>query len=179
VAEGTPVDEYHTVCGPGISAEGLEALHDAGLPVSMVWSVPRSATHWIVVTVEREWRTRLPGVSTEEFTARIARTLFASRSGIHIPVVFVLDDDIDPTNDAELLWALATRVHPLNRTYTEQGRFLPLLTCYTAEERESGIGAKVAHDALLGPPTERLSLSSFAEAYPEEIKNRVLARWDE
>lgn len=179
VAEGRPVDEYHTVVGPGISTEALDALQQEGLPVSLVWSVPRSATHWAAVIVDRDWREQLPGVSTEELTKRIAQKVFSLRVGKHLPVLFVLDDDIDPTDDAELLWALATRVHPLGRIYSEPGRFLPLLTCYTADEKESGVGPMVAHDALLGPPAERAPHSSFAGAYPEEIRNRVLARWND
>ncbi|MEU5541357.1 hypothetical protein AB0G85_03005 [Streptomyces sioyaensis] len=44
--------------------------------------------------------------------------------------MFVLDDDVEPENEADLIWALATRVHPVDRTvHFEDGPILQLLTC--------------------------------------------------
>jgi hypothetical protein len=42
-----------------------------------------------------------------------------------VPKIFLLDDDIDPTNLAELTWAIATRVHP-TRARARRNGFLSM-----------------------------------------------------
>jgi len=61
-----------------------------------------------VITVPPDWRDALPGIDSAEFTHRIAEILNTSRSGRMAAQTFVLDDDIDPSNDDDLLCALAT-----------------------------------------------------------------------
>lgn len=178
VAEGRPVDEFHTVTGVGQAAEVLAELRAAGLPVTTAWSPLRAASHWMVVTVPRDWRERLPGVDSAELTHRIGKVLSESHSGRATAATFVLDDDIDPADDTDLLWALATRIHPLDRAEAWYGFVHPLLNCYTHEERAAQSGPIVFHDGLLPAPGEgRLPHSSFAQAYPERIRRRVLEHW--
>ena len=71
VAEGEPVDEYHTVTGITGSADVLGALRAAGLPVAAVWAPPEMAMHALVITVHTDWRESLPGVTSEELSHRI------------------------------------------------------------------------------------------------------------
>lgn len=180
VAEGRPVDEFHTVTGVGQAAEVLAELRAAGLPVTTAWSPLRAASHWMVVTVPQDWRERLPGVDSAEFTHRIGEVLSASHSGRATAATFVLDDDIDPADDTDLLWALATRIHPLDRAEAWYGFVHPLLNCYTREERAAQSGPIVFHDGLLpAPGGSRLPHSSFVEAYPERIRRQVLDHWDD
>src|SRR5689334_19372096 len=82
------------------------------------------------------------------FVHRIGEVLADSRVGRLTSNVFVLDDDIDPADDNDLLWALATRVHPAHRSEAWDGLVHPLLCCFTAEEREAMRGPVVVHDAL-------------------------------
>ncbi|MQY10077.1 UbiD-like decarboxylase [Streptomyces sp. RB5] len=178
VAEGRPVDEFHTVTGVGQAAEVLAELRDAGLPVTTAWSPLRAAAHWMVVTVPQNWRERLPGVDSAEFTHRIGEVLSDSHSGRATAATFVLDDDVDPADDTDLLWALATRIHPLERSEAWYGFVHPLLNCYTAREREEASGPIVFHDGLLPAPGEgRMPHASFAQAYPEDVRRRVLEHW--
>jgi 4-hydroxy-3-polyprenylbenzoate decarboxylase len=107
-----PVDETHTVFGPGNSAEALAVLREAGLPITTAWQPLNGASHSMVVTVPQDWRDKLPGVSEEEFVDRIGTTLRGHRIGPYSPMTYVFDDDIDPTSDADLMWAISTRVHP-------------------------------------------------------------------
>jgi 4-hydroxy-3-polyprenylbenzoate decarboxylase len=178
VAEGEPVDEYHTVTGLTGSAECLGALRAAGLPVTTAWAPPESAMHCLVITVNSTWRDALPGITTEELTRRIFEVVRGRRFSHHIPRFVVLDDDIDPANPAELGWALATRVHPTARLFTHHDQIVPLIACYTDAERHRGHADRVIHDALQ-PPLEqgRWRRSSFAHIYPENIRQRVLANW--
>lgn len=177
---GRPVDETHTVMGTGFAAEILDDLRSAGLPITTAWLPLRAAAHWAVITVPENWREILPGLDTTEFTHRIATVLNTSRSGRRVAKTFVLDDDIDPANDNDLLWALPTRVHPLHRYEALPGEIFPLAACYTAQEQHSRQGTIVVHDALLPAPGEgRSPHSSFTQAYPPQIQQRVLAHWED
>jgi len=178
VAGGRPVDEYHTVSGTGQAAQVLTDLRAAGLPITTVWVPFRMASHWMVITVPSNWREALPGVDSAGFTHQIAEVLDTSRSGRLSPQVFVLDDDIDPSNDDDLLWALATRTHPTKRQEALPGFILSLLACFTDEERHAAYGSIVVHDALQPAPGHgRLAHLSFDQAYPADIRQRVLAHW--
>lgn len=175
VPEGRPVDEYHTVSGSGLAAAIVSELRAAGLPISTAWLPLRAASHWSVITVPRDWRNALPGVSSEEFTRRIAAVLQPLRVGMFVSHHIVLDDDVDSANDTDLLWALAGRVHPTERKIVNNGPINPLLGCYTAEEKRTFHGPIVVHDALQPAEGEgREPHSSFAQAYPEHIRHSVL-----
>ncbi|WP_189297939.1 UbiD family decarboxylase [Streptomyces albospinus] len=178
VAEGRPVDDFHTVTGIGEAAGALDAIREAGLPAASAWAPLSCASHWLVVTAPGNWRELLPGVGEEQYARRVGEAVFATRFGSCLPQVFLLDDDFDPTDDADLLWALATRVHPDGRVVRfEDGPVLPLLTCYTAQERHAARATKVVHEALLPAPGERERQSTFADAYPVEVRAKVLARY--
>ncbi|MFI1303146.1 UbiD family decarboxylase [Streptomyces sioyaensis] len=177
VAEGKPTDDFHTVTGVGMAAGALAVIRAAGLPATTAWSPLSSASHWLVVTVPGDWRDRLPGVGPEEFARRIGDAVYSTKYGNCLPKVFVLDDDVEPENEADLIWALATRVHPVDRTvHFEDGPILPLLTCYSPEERHATRATKVVREALLPAPDRRDPLSDFTHAYPAAVRAKVLAR---
>lgn len=178
VVEGEPVDEFHTATGLTMAAEVYALLRRAGLPVATAWSPFESASHLMVISVQRDWRDELPGVSSAELTRRISDAIDDFRSQHLIPRTFVLDDDVDPSDVAELLWALSTRCHPEDFRVVRHGEVLPLLTCYTHEERHAQRGAKVVHDCLL--PAEghgRERRSSFRHIYPPEVQRWVEQHW--
>ncbi|MGU3503051.1 UbiD family decarboxylase [Mycobacterium sp. C31M] len=177
VVEGEPVDEYHTVTGISGSADCLGALQAAGLPVTTVWAPPELAMHVVIVTVDTNWRADLPDVSSEELCRRIFEVIRTRRFSNYIPRFFILDDDIDATDPAELGWALATRVHPTARQFIDSDVIAPLIACYTDEERHRGHAARVIHDALQPAPEKRWRRSSFARIYPDDVRRRVLAAW--
>jgi len=180
VAEGRPIDEFHTVTGVGTAAEVLHALRAAGLPITTAWSPLRAASHWMVVTVPADWRDVLPDTDSQEFVHRIGEVLQVVRSGRFSSQIFVLDDDIDPADDTDLLWALATRIHPTQRAETWTGPIHPLLGCYLDTERATLTGPVVVHDGLQPAPGHgRMPHSSFAHAYPEHIRQLVLDHWDD
>ncbi|WP_416904736.1 UbiD family decarboxylase [Micromonospora echinospora] len=179
VAEGRPVDEYHTAAGLCFSAEALGLLHAAGLPVTTVWSPFETANHWLVVTVAADWRERLPHTGTGELCDRIGEVVWASKFGFTVPKLFVLDDDVDPADTGELLWALGTRQHPVDRSAVSVGEILPILACYSDAERQARTGPRVVHDCLLPPVgAGRLAQSSLREAYPADLQARVRRHLD-
>lgn len=178
VVEGEPVDEFHTATGLTMAAEVYALLRRAGLPVATAWSPFESASHVMVISVQPDWRDQLPGISSGELTRRISDAIDDFRSQHLIPRTFVLDDDVDPSDVSELLWALSTRCHPEDFRVVRRGEVLPLLTCYTHEERHAQRGAKVVHDCLL--PAEghgRERRSSFRHIYPPEVQRWVEQHW--
>jgi UbiD family decarboxylase len=176
VAPGRPVDDSQAPAGPGVAAEVLAALRDAGLPITTAWMPLPAACHWMVVTVPPEWRQLLPGVDTAEFAHRIGAVMTGVRAGRLCPVTYVLDDDIDPSNDSDLLWAVGTRVHPVKRQESFEGRIMPWYPCYLEEELHAGQGAIVVHDALLPAfGAGRAPQAKFDEVYPAELRERILA----
>lgn len=181
VAEGRPPDEYHTVTGTGRAANVLYALRAAGLPITTVWMPFAAAMHWTVVTVPDTWRAVLPGVDSAEFVRRIGEVIHNSGGpSAMMPATFVLDDDVDPSNEADLTWALATRLHPRERRASWDGVVLPFMACYSTEERAAMRGPSVVHDGLLPAWGEgRLQHSSFAQAYPADVRRSVVDHWDD
>ncbi|MFE7300648.1 UbiD family decarboxylase [Streptomyces sp. NPDC057579] len=178
VVEGEPVDEYHTATGLTLAAEALTALRAANLPITSAWEPFDGASHVLVISVATDWRDKLPGLSTGDLTQRITDVIATQRFEYLVPRIFVLDDDVDASDTAELMWALATRVHPTGRRIVREGKILPLLSVYTPEERHAWKGPKVTYDALL-PSTEegREPRSSFRFIFPQEVQQRVLQNW--
>ena len=176
---GEPVDEDHTFWGLPLAAEALEQLREHEVPASMAWVPLESAIHWLVVTVPRTWRRQL-NCTADELCRRIGTILFEAKFGPQIPKVLILNDDVDPTNLKELVWAFATRCHPgsgeilFNKEITS-----PLVAFLKSAEKHAQNSTKVVYNCL--PPDEwgenLPKRSSFTGSFPQELQNRVLTNW--
>ena len=175
-ATGRPPDDSQIAPALGVSAEVVALLRNAGLPITTAWLLVHTACHWAIVTVPRNWRDVLPHTSTTEFIHRIGELMSTNRAGRMCPVTYVLDDDIDPSNISDVLWALGTRIHPTGRQEQWPVAILPWYQCYTEQERHSAQGAIVVHDGLLPPVGDgQARPATFDSLYPPEIRERVLA----
>lgn len=174
VVPGRPADESHTVAAFGIAAELLTKFRSASLPVTTAMVSIGTSCHWLAVTVPADWREKAPkGITTSaQLVHRIGSIIAENRAGRLCPVTYVLDDDIDPANDTDLLWAIGTRAHPSRRLEEWPGSVMPWNPCYTEEERHSGKGSIVVHDALL---ERRVPSGTFAESFPKEVRERAHA----
>jgi UbiD family decarboxylase len=180
VAAGEPVEENHTAWGIMSAAEILHQLRAAGLPISFAWVPLEAAIHWLVITVPRDWRRRSGASDSKAICQRIGEEVFSSKAGANLPKVIVLNDDVDPTNLKELVWAFATRCHPtLGSIVFNEADTSPLVAYLRKNEKMSATTAKVVYDCL--PPEEwgeyLPERSSFHYAYPPEIVTRVLESW--
>ena len=175
-ATGRPPDDSQIAPAVGVSAEVLALLRNAGLPITTAWLLVDTACHWMIITVPRAWRDRLPAVTTTGIVHRIGELMSANRVGHMCPVTYVLDDDIDPSNISDVLWALGTRIHPNLRQEHWPVRILPWYQCYTEEERHAGRGPIVIHDGLLTTLEDgEARPATFDSLYPPELRQRVLA----
>jgi 4-hydroxy-3-polyprenylbenzoate decarboxylase len=180
VVAGEPVEENHTAWGIPSSAQILYDLRKAGIPATTAWIPLQSALHWLVVTVPRDWRRKSGIDETHALCQRIGEVMFSTKAGALIPKVIVLNDDVDPTNLKELVWAFATRCHPFfGHAVFEDIEAAPLLAYLSKSEKISGRTGKIVYNCL--PPDEwgeALPLrASFRHGYPEEIVDRVRQRW--
>jgi UbiD family decarboxylase len=182
VAAGEPVEENHTAWGIASSAQILHDLRAAGIPATTAWIPLQAVLHWLVVTVPRDWRRRAGLDETTGLCRRIGEIVFRSKAGAVIPKVIVLNDDVDPTNLKELVWAFATRCHPLEGHVTfDHIPAAPLLAYLRHSEKVSATTGKIVYNCL--PPDEwgeALPIrASFRHGYPAEIVSRVKSRWSE
>jgi UbiD family decarboxylase len=175
-ATGRPPDDSQIAPALGVSAEVLALLRYAGLPITTAWLLVDTACHWMIITVPRAWRERLPAATSTGLVHRIGELMSANRVGHMCPVTYVLDDDIDPSNTSDLLWALGTRIHPNLRQEHWPVSILPWYQCYTEEERHAGRGPIVVHDGLLATLEDgEARPATFDSLYPAELRERVLA----
>lgn len=182
VAAGEPPEENHTVWGTGVSAQILHDLRAAGIPVTAAWIPLHAAIHWLVVTVPRDWRRRSGVDTAQAFCQHIGETMFKTKAGVVVPKVIVLNDDIDPTNLKELVWAFATRCHPLaGHAVFDHDPVDPLVAYLRTAEKISATTGKIVYNCL--PPDEwgeaLPTRASFRHGYPAEIVHRVKRRWSE
>lgn len=185
----------------------IKAITHRNNPIITVGSGPLTSEEVPMVTVEREMRARkflkeygLPVVDvhcpepmrgacyvvsvkrTEEanIASRVEHCLKVLQSGVPI-ITIVVDDDVDVYNLTEVFHAVATRCHPGRgitiRRNEVVNRLLPYLT---PEEKKFMKGGTVLFDCLWPRdwPKENIpTRGTFKEAFPEDVKNRVLKNW--
>jgi 4-hydroxy-3-polyprenylbenzoate decarboxylase len=178
VAAGEPIEENHTCWGLTVSAQLLWELRQQGFPVKMCYCTFESAAHWLVVTVDQTYRTQY---SAPDLTQALGKALFASRSGSFIPKVILLEDDIDATNLDEVIWAFATRCHPVTGSilFPDQP-VLPLVAYLTPDERRQARATKVIYNCLPADDVPREQMprrSSFKHLWPPDVQAKVIDNW--
>jgi UbiD family decarboxylase len=177
---GTPPEENHTIWGTMISAQLLEIMQQAALPVDFVWCSYEAATCWAVVSVDSE---KLAGMNTTPtaFVNKVAELVFSSHSGYLIPKLILVGNDIDIVDINQVVWALATRSHPVHDYFTFPDiREFPMVPYLTAEDRQRGSGGKVIINCLFPEQFSgriRADTASFRHSYPENIRTHVETNW--
>ncbi|HUL20024.1 MAG TPA: UbiD family decarboxylase [Thermodesulfobacteriota bacterium] len=169
---GIPVDDSAAAFSVCKSAAFLDELRGKGLPVTGAYVIPEGASHTIVVSTQVPYY----GIAGE-----IAQVVWGARHGSITPVVIVVEDDVDPCNLRQVFHAMMTKCHPargINKV--EHALAWPLIPWLNSYEREYRIGARVYFDCTWPvdwKQSEKPKKMSFAEAYPEAIKKKALAKW--
>jgi 4-hydroxy-3-polyprenylbenzoate decarboxylase len=174
---GEPADETHTVWGLATAAEATHLLREHGIPVTTGWLPFAAANGWLVVTVPDGWRRVEP--DAEELCRRIGDVVFATKLGITINTVIVCEDDIDPANLGELVWAVDGR---RNGTLTFAGKLGFAFSPYTRSFGKFPKGWESVGEVwnLLPPDgVTRPARTRFEENYPDSVKQRVRRHWRE
>lgn len=172
---GVPVDEDHVVMPIANAAEVLQELRDVkGYPVDFVYSIPEAAGHFWVVSTK---------VPDKTYPRRLAMALWGTKTGRYANYLLVVNDDVDITDLKQVMWAMTTRVHPERDILQIPHAYTSVLIPFMApDERSKADGAYMLLDGTWPTDWPREGVprvSSFATAWPEEIRTKVLRRWKE
>jgi 4-hydroxy-3-polyprenylbenzoate decarboxylase len=183
-AAGKPVEEDHTVAGVSFAAVCLQQLRFEGLPVTSAYCVPEASEHLLAVSVPANWsqRTHLSASDLSRWIATVAKTM---HGGSRVTRVMVCDDDIDLSDLRDLMWAWNSRCHPVRDHFVmEDLPANPIEPMFAAahlsfDGGRTPLGPIDVLKCLLDPKATGLHVASFDSNYPKEIKERVLARWED
>jgi UbiD family decarboxylase len=181
VVAGFPPEENHTCWGITISARVLAELRARDVPVTHCYLPFFAALHLLVITVPRNWKERSGGKSRFDFARELGELVYSLHVGYVIPNILVVNDDVDPTNDREVLWALTTRVHP-GKDYLVLSAepMAPLPVWLKENEKTTMVSSKTVIVGLARDEWaehERPIRADFAHNYPSEIRETVLESW--
>jgi 4-hydroxy-3-polyprenylbenzoate decarboxylase len=187
VASGYPIEENHAVWGLVVSAIIHRDLKAAGFPLTSCFVPFQSAAHCLVVTVNLDWikEHKAKGdYSIEELIHKLKGVLFETSPAICYTKIYLMADDIDPSNLADVFWAFSTRCHPKeHRIYPDQPAPFAELMGYLSEEEQANLRSeKIIYNCLRPADwtTERIPIpSKFEYNWPKDIQERVLKNWSE
>ena len=180
---GHPVEENHTAWGIPNSAEVVYQLRRQGVPVSSAFMPLESGCQWLVVTVPSDWRSHFPKPRVEALMDRIADVLWTSHTAYAIAKVMVTEDDVDPSNTPDVVWAFAAKHSPSDGVRLYEDRDMVNLPVFLpAGDRARFKTTKVIYNCLMREDVAPHAVpirSTFATDWPQEIQDRVLQRWSE
>ncbi len=166
-----PWDDGGVMSSISSSALLSHALTNAGLSFKSLYSMP----HVLAVIVS----TAIPYPG---FVQVLASAIWGTRTGIGRPYIIVVGEDVDPTDPADVLWCLTTRLHPATgvHTYRETpaNSLWPFLS---REEKERRQGSKLLLNATFPAHWEAKDVPlpvDFQTGWPPEVRERVLKRWN-
>ena len=171
---GVPVDESAAVVPITNSAEILNELREQGLPIKMVYCPPEGVSHMASVSIK---------VSYPNFAKKVAYSLWATKPGIYLPYVVVVDDDVDVTNMVEVIHAFCVKCHPYRGIYKfkDSPTYPFLMPFLSPENRLKGTdGGYALFDCTWPkqwPPEAIPKKASFDVLWPKDIQEKVLKNW--
>jgi 4-hydroxy-3-polyprenylbenzoate decarboxylase len=170
---GVPTDEGHILWGVACAAEFKIGLERQGVPFKDLYIPPESGMHTLIVS------TRPPHHGVPFL---IASTIWNDRNGRYYPKVIVVDEDVDPSNLAQVFHAFSTKCHPITGITRIDGVLnCPLTPYLPPDTRDVGIGGGYALFDCTYPvkwkEEDKPKLISFASAYPKEMQSHVLQSW--
>lgn len=170
---GVPVDEGALIGTVTTAIRLKERLKRKGIPVVDVYLPPDTASHIAFVSVSADHE---PDVAVQVREALIAR-----RS--QVPKAIVVDEDVDVFNVGQVIHAFATKCHPVRGiTARAHDSAIDLTPFLSPTERYNLEGGTAVFDCTWpvdwSVEFDRPFRVSFNEAYPDEIKTRVLKNWE-
>lgn len=159
---------YSTLVFPSLfmAASIWDVLEKAGVPdVRGVWLLESGYHNFIVVSIKQQYAGH---------SRQAAHAVLGSRSGgYHGRFVVIVDDDVDPSNVSDVLWAIGTRCDPATSFEVARSCWSsPLDPTITPEDREQknftssrGIidACKPYHWIKKYPPTSTISPQDFEQ----------------
>lgn len=169
---GVPIDENAAVTTLTLGAMYYDELRRKGLPVADLYMYPECIAFLVVVSIKVKYANEAD---------QIAHAIWGTEAGF-IPYVIVVEDDVDPSDWAQVFHALCTKCHPwrgIRRVEHAIGH--PLIPFQSLQERKHKMGSMVYFDctwpidwdpSIAVPPR-----ASFDNIYPKEVQEHVLSNW--
>ena len=173
---GTPPEENHTIWGTLISAQLLETLQSAALPVDFVWCSYEAATCWAVVSVDIE---KLADMRTNaaDFAGKVAEVVFGSHAGYLIPKLILVGNDIVCRYQSGGLGVGYALTPARGHFIFPDVREFPMVPYLSGEDKARGSGKAIIN--CLFPEqfsgVTRAGTASFRHSYPEQVRVKVEA----
>ena len=169
---GAPVDECDVATNVAWAADIRMHLLNAGFPITGIYIPLESSGTIIVVATKKPYN----GIANH-----IANQVWSTKTGIYLPRVIVVDEDIDPTDMKQVIFAFGTKCHPVRGTTVfEKMPYSPLIPFLSMEEKTMITSTNVVYDCtwpLDWAPENVPRLASFNSIYPKEIKDKVINNW--
>jgi len=177
---GEPPEEDHTVWGVAMAAEATHRLREAGLPVTTAWSPFETSNGWLAVTVTDEWRT----IDTDErtFCRKVADVVYSNKVGDMIKTIIVLEDDIDPANLRELVWAIDGRNERGDRGQIRVGSKpgwpgTPYVNPDVTRYPDGWASERLVLNCLPPRGVTRPPRAGYKHNYPEHVRRMIVDNW--
>ncbi len=169
---GIPTDEGQLLRSFSLGLEMEKLLRSQGIPITGVYMLPESTHHLVVIGTRNAYAV---------IASQIAQLVFGSKLGPWFHQVIVVDQTVDIYNVNEVIHAFSTRCNPATDIHIYRNSAGTPLNPFTPpEDRRVGRGSKVLFDCLFPidwTRTDTPILVSFNTSYPEDVKEKVLANW--
>jgi UbiD family decarboxylase len=177
----TGPDETHIMIGTLASAESRQLLQDKGLPIKQVFTLYEPQVIWATIPVDRT-AMRALRTNAKDLCNKIGNLVFRNKCGMQIHRLLVVGDDIDPFNFNDVMWAFATRCRlSMDELHSEDVDAYLLVPYMSHGPGTKLTGGKVVGNCLLPLEYEMEQnwvTCDFENGYPEDVKEKVLERWD-
>lgn len=168
---GRPVTDTHMIMALTYTAALWSELEEMRIPgIKAVYCPPEASGRYIaVISVKQMY----PGHSIQVGTAAISTEMGA----YGLKTVIVVDDDVDPSNISQVLWALSVRYQPYRSTeMIKRGRSTPLDPSLPIDPEARLITSRIIIDATIPYEWRQKPVPvELDKATVEKIK----ARWKE
>jgi UbiD family decarboxylase len=178
---GEPPEEDHTITGVMASAEVVYLLRRAGIPVTTAWHPFEAADGWLAVTVPESWKDYEP--DAKKFCRKVADIALSTKAGDGAKTIIVLNDDIDPSDLRELIWAVDGRNDRGDRgQQTIEGRLNWPVSPYinpdfgnvpAGWQATRAVWNCLPPEGLVHPPR-----TGFKHNSPKALREKILANWE-
>lgn len=152
------------------SARLWDDLDKYGIPgIKGVWTVPAAASGFGMVVVSIEQRHAGHAAQVLALAAQ------APSAAYYTKWIVAVDDDVDPTNINEVIWAMATRCHPIDDIDILRNTWSTWLDPTQNPPEKRPWGSK----ALINACKEHRHLESFSKrtTLTRETWERIASRW--
>lgn len=122
-------------------------------------------------------------ITIKEFCNKVGYVVFESKPGFYIPTLYLVGDDINPTNFKDVVWAAATRCQPrANEFFFDEYSNIPLIPYVGYGVKFGRNACKVMRCCLFPSESRHDELvwreASFRDSYPEEIQEKIKSQWE-